>query len=117
MSRDYRLYLEDMLECSRKVTRYTHGMSFEQFLADERTFDAVLRNLEVIGEAARNVPDEVKDRYPGTPWARATGLRNIVAHKYFGADPEILWDVVSNHIPSLTLQLEHVIEVETRDGP
>ena len=73
-------------------------MTFEQFKADDKTYDAVLRNLEIIGEAAKRLPDDVRAMMPDIEWSKATGLRNIVAHAYFGVSDEIVWDVVQNKI-------------------
>jgi len=114
--RDYRLYLEDILKSGAKVLRYTEGMSFENFLADERTFDAVIRNLEIIGEAAKNVPTKVRDRYPEVEWRRIAGLRDVLAHTYFRLNEAILWDVVQNRIPVLLEQIKRILENFVQDS-
>jgi uncharacterized protein with HEPN domain len=106
MSRDWRLYLEDITESCEKVQRFTAGMERAALLADERTYDAVLRNLEVIGEAAKHVPDDVKQQMPGIEWRKISGLRDIVVHAYFGIDNEILWDIVQNKVPVLRRAIE-----------
>lgn len=78
--RDYRLYLEDIIKSTDKVQRYTFGMREDDFVADERTLDAVVRNLEIIGEAVLNIPEEVCRRYPEVEWKKIGGLRNVLAH-------------------------------------
>lgn len=83
MSRDYRLYLDDMRMAAEKVLRYTEGVDLAHFVDDDKTYDAVVRNLEVIGEAAKHVPAEVQVRYPEVTWRSIAGLRDIVAHEYF----------------------------------
>jgi len=114
MSRDYRLYLDDMREASEKVLRYTHDMDYEEFKLDEKTFDAVVRNLEVIGEAAKHIPDEVRERYPRVEWRRISGLRDMVVHEYFNADEDILWDVVRNRVPELLEQVKEILGKEEK---
>ena len=99
MSRDYRLYLDDMRAAAEKVLRYTQGADLACFVDDEKTFDAVVRNLEIIGEAAKHVPAEVQARYPEVEWRNIAGLRDIMAHGYFGIDEDILWDIVVNQAP------------------
>ena len=101
MSRDWRLYLSDILSSCEKVRRFTAGMSLDSFLADERTVDAVVRNLEIIGIAAKRLPEEIRARMPDIEWSDIVGMRNLIAHEYFRMDSDILWDVVQNDIGQL----------------
>jgi len=113
VSRDWRLYLDDMREACRKVLRYTEGLDLEGLRGDEKTYDAVVRNLEIIGEAAKNIPDSVRGRAPGIEWRKVAGLRDVIAHGYFGIDNAVLWDVVRNKVPVLLRALESVAEEES----
>jgi uncharacterized protein with HEPN domain len=115
MSRDYRLFLEDIAESCVKILRYVKGMNFEQFTGDGKTYDAVLRNLEIIGEAVKNLPDEIRGRYPGVEWKKIAGLRDIVAHEYFGVDERIVWDIVQNKLPALRDQIVALVQEESGD--
>lgn len=115
MSREYRLYLDDIRSACEKIVRYTHGMDLDAFVHDDKTFDAVARNLEIIGEAAKHIPTEVRARYPSVPWRRMAGLRDIVAHEYFGIDQDILWDIITHHVPALLPQIRRIL-VETDEG-
>lgn len=101
MSRNWRLYLDDIQQSCAKVQRFTATMTRAQFIDDERTYDAVVRNLEIIGEAAKHVPDEARLRMPDVEWRKVAGLRDMIAHAYFGIDADILWDVVRNKVPVL----------------
>lgn len=80
MSRDWRLYLDDIREGCERVVRYVRGMDKTTFLSDEKTYDAVLRNLEVIGEAAKYLPEEIKTQHPEINWRKVVGLRDVIAH-------------------------------------
>ena len=112
MSRDYRLYLDDMLIALEKVLRFTQGVDLARFVDDERTFDAVVRNLEIIGEAAKHIPAEVQARNPDVEWRSIAGLRDIVAHEYFGIDEDILWDIIMHQVPALLTQVRQILKHE-----
>ncbi len=109
MSRDLTLYVEDMVEAVRRVSQYSAGMTREAFLADAKTVDAVVRNLEVLGEAAKHIPDEMRMRYAAIEWKKIAGMRDVLAHDYFGIDEDILWDVVENKVPPLKPLLEQAL--------
>jgi uncharacterized protein with HEPN domain len=109
MSRDARLYLEDILLACQKIHRFTSMMDLEQFKADDRTHDAVIRNLEIIGEAARNVPPEIQKQYPTVEWRAVSAFRNILAHEYFAIQDEIVWDIVCNKIPQLQQLCQNIL--------
>jgi uncharacterized protein with HEPN domain len=91
-------------------------MTLEQFIADERTYDAVIRNLEIIGEATKNIPDDIRTNYPDIEWRKIAGLRDILAHAYFSLENEIIWDIVQNKVFPLLEGIQHILEVEFGKG-
>lgn len=101
-----KLYLEDILMSIKNIEEYTQGMTFELFAKDKKTIDAVVRNLEIIGEAARNIPKQSQEQYPHMPWEKMVSMRNKVLHEYFGVDIEILWRTIQENIPELKEQIE-----------
>lgn len=108
MSRSWELFFRDMLEAARKVIRYTDDRQAEAFVADEMAYDATLRNLEILGEAAKNIPEEIRKRYPEVDWRGVAGLRDVLAHAYFALDDATLWKIVRVDIPRLLDQLEKI---------
>lgn len=109
MPRDFKVYLEDILECIEKIKRYVAGQSFESFAKDEKTIDAVIRNLEIIGEAARNVPKDTRNQHQEIKWRRIIGLRNILIHEYYSLTLKIIWDIVQNELHVLHEQIRQIL--------
>jgi uncharacterized protein with HEPN domain len=109
MPRDYKVYFEDILESIDKINRYISGMDLETFSEDEKTVDAGVRNLEIIGEATRKLPDEIKIRYPDIEWVRIIGLRNIIVHDYSSINLRIIWSIVKDKLPILDEQIRKII--------
>ena len=95
-----------------KILRYSQGRTKQHFFADEMLVDAVLRNLEVLGEAAKQIPPAVRERYPKLPWRRIAGLRDVLAHACFSLEEDTIWQIVPERIPALADQLDQVVEAE-----
>lgn len=107
--RDWQLFLKDIQECSERVIDYSGVLTREAFFEDRKTMDAVMRNLAIIGEAAKKIPADVRRNYPDVAWKKMAGLRDIVVHDYFGIDEDIIWDVVSTRVPELNRQIKGLI--------
>jgi uncharacterized protein with HEPN domain len=105
MSRHEKLRLLDILDAIDRITSYVEGMDYDDFLADRKTQDAVTRNIEIIGEAARALPEDFKERHAEIPWSEIVAMRNVIVHQYFGILPEVVWDVVKNELPTLRSQI------------
>ncbi len=111
MSRsDWALFVADIQQACDKISGYVSGLSFEEFQADSRTVDAVVRNLEIIGEAARAIPVEMKQDRPAIDWSALNGLRNRIVHEYFGLSLPIIWAIVLHDPPVLDVQLREWIK-------
>lgn len=110
--RGLKLYLSDILTAITNIEDYTKDMSFDLLANDKKTIDAVARNLEIIGEAARHIPRDVTSKYPSTPWSQMVGMRNKVMHEYFGVDVEILWQTITEDLPKLKEQILVLLEFE-----
>lgn len=99
--REWKPRLEDILESTERIQQYTRDMTFDEWMKDQKTIDAVIRNLEIIGEAAKHVPPDVQAAYPKIPWREKKGIRDILAYEYFGVDKKILWKTVKDDVPVL----------------
>ena len=108
MSRRWSLFLQDIVKSAVKVRQYTEGFDLKSFMDNDMAYDAVLRNLEIIGEAAKKIPPEVRDRYPQVDWRGIAGLRDVLAQAYFGLDDETLWDIVQKKVPQLISTLRAI---------
>ncbi len=108
--RDTLLLLDDMFQSAQKIKRYIAGLDFDSFISDEKTMDAVVRNFEVIGEAANRVDPGFKDANPEIEWKRIRGFRNRIVHEYFGIDYEIVWQIIEEYIDELIDWLDALID-------
>lgn len=101
MPRNIQAYIDDILNALRKIDQYKLGLMYQNFLENELIQDAMIRNLEIIGEAVKNIPDNIKLNFSEIEWKKISGLRDILIHAYFGIDLELLWDVIQNKINAL----------------
>ena len=118
MSRSWLLYLDDLIESAEKIGRLVAGRAFSTFISDEAAFDAVLFNLEVIGEAIKQPPENVRAAMPGAARSGPARLRDLIAHHYFAIDPEIIWQVATQHVPPLLIEARAVRDrADAEDSP
>jgi uncharacterized protein with HEPN domain len=109
MSRNVTLYLRDIVQNMRDTQEFIAGLSYDDFSTDKKTFNAVVRAIEIIGEAAKNVPDSVRNKYADIPWKEMAGMRDKVIHFYFGVDQEAVWVAVKERIPALMPLIEQIL--------
>ena len=114
--RDPALYLNDMLEATIYIAEYTDGMSYGDFLKQRMVRDAVIRNLEIIGEASRQLPEEQRARFPQVPWSRMIGFRNVAIHTYSAVDWQSVWEIRTLHLPVLKEQLVQMLDEITLEA-
>lgn len=99
--RDYQLYLKDILSAMDSIEAFVEGMSFEEFRADDKTASAVIRKFEIIGEATKNIPDEIRQEYPTVPWKEMAGMRDRLIYFYFGVDYKLVWTTIKERLPQV----------------
>ena len=114
MARSYLLFLEDMQQAMERVGRYCAGLDFKAFCANELVVDGVVRNLEVMGEAAKKMPASVQQAHPQLPWSQMYRMRNRISHEYFGLDYATIWRVATQHLPQNYIDLLLVLEAERK---
>ena len=114
-ARHWRLYVQDMIEFSEKVLSYTDGFDQDTFVSDGVIYDATLRNIELIGEAATHVPDEIREENTHIPWRMIVGTRNRVAHAYLGLDDDVIWSIIQGDVPDLLPKLRRLLDSVERE--
>jgi uncharacterized protein with HEPN domain len=110
VKRDYRLFLEDIIVRIEKIERFIDGMEYEAFKKDEKTVSATIREIEVIGEAVKQVPKDVRDRFGDLPWSLMAKMRDKLIHWYFEVDEEIVWKVVVDKLPEIKLRMQEILD-------
>jgi len=114
MPKDYRVYLEDIKVAISKIEKYTKNLTFTEFRKNDIVIDAVVRNLEIIGEATKKIPNEAKQKATSIEWKKIAGLRDILIHEYFGVDLEIVWDIIKNKLPELNKKVNQILKEKTQ---
>ena len=104
--RDWKILFEDILESIYKIDNYTEEIDIEAFKSNSMLIDAVVRNIEIIGEASSKIPDEIKNKFAEIPWLKLKGIRNRIVHDYFGVDVEIIWKIIEKDLVELRHQIE-----------
>ena len=112
MNRSADILLSEILEAIRLLNQYTEGLTYDEFAADVEKQDAVVRRLEIIGEAVKGLPDEVRTKYPDVPWRDIAGARDIMIHEYFRIDLELTWEMVHDDLPSLAASVSEILRNE-----
>ncbi|MEQ6377466.1 DUF86 domain-containing protein [Bacillaceae bacterium S4-13-56] len=109
MQREPNVFLEDIYNASSKIQTYTNGLSYDEFIDNEMVADAVIKNILVIGEAVKNIPDEIRKNNPQIEWRKMAGMRDMVIHGYFSINYRMVWDVVQNKIPVLKQEIRKLL--------
>jgi uncharacterized protein with HEPN domain len=107
--RDYRDYVQDILDSINEIESFIEEMTFEKFAKDKKTINAVTRSVEVVGEATKKIPKNIRDKYPVIPWKKMSGMRDKLIHEYFGIDIEILWKVAKDEMPPLKTTIKSIL--------
>ena len=109
MIKDHTVFLNHILESIESIEKYSKGVSEKDFLKSQEKQDAIIRRLEIIGEAVKNLPEDFKEKYSDIPWNKAMGTRNIIVHDYMGLDLEVIWDTVTKSLPGFKQQIKELL--------
>ncbi len=110
MKRDYRDYLQDILVSIDETAEFTREISYNEFIEDRKTINAVVRSLEVLGEAAKRIPDDLREKAPGVPWKYMAGMRDKLIHEYFSVDLSIVWNVIKTELPPIRPAIQSLFQ-------
>ena len=114
MKREYKLFIQDIKECIVQIEEFVGNMAFEEFKADEKTSSAVVRKLEVIGEATKNIPTEIRQKYKELPWSDMAKMRDKIIHGYFGVDYEVVWKTIKERLPEIKPKIDNILKLENQ---
>jgi len=112
MKKDYKLYLKDIAEAIESIEQFVKGNTFDDFVKDDKTASAVIRKFEIIGEATKQIPDEIRQKYPTIPWKEMAGMRDRLIHFYSGVDYKLVWDTIKNRLPQVKPLIKKILENE-----
>ncbi len=113
MSKRYwKLFVEDIVESIEWIEKYTENINFEDFISDKKTIDAAVRNFEIIGEASKYIPEDIKEKHQNVDWKGIIGLRNRIAHEYFGVSTAIIWYIIKEELPPLKEKIRLILGSE-----
>jgi len=110
--RNYKIYLEDIYLSMTRILEYVGDKSFKEFKHSNMVVDAVVRNFEIIGEASKNIPNQIRKKYPEIPWKKMYGLRNLISHEYFGVDYEMIWEIITSDLPRNIEDMSEILKNE-----
>ncbi len=109
MNRDYRLFIKDIISAMESIEGFVEGMSLEELIQDDKTSSAVIRKFEIVGEATKRLPDELKEKYSEILWKRMAGMRDRLIHAYFGIDYKLVWEAIKAEMPSVKPKLQEIL--------